>query len=772
MVRDPGNRMEPEGLDLRPSRALTALNALFSVLAAAALWLSGLSAPLEQGLQSLLFDMRRGQASGELVIVEMDAASLAAIRRWPWDRRHYARVLEKLDAAGVRSIAFDVDFSTPSNPASDAALAQSLSAARGHVILPTFGQQAAHGSPRVLDALPIAPLRQSATLASVSVVPDADGQVRRLPLGTVTGGLPRPSLSAQIAGRGGSAGRDFPLDRSIDPGTIPRLSFIDVERGEFDPSALRGRDVIVGATALELGDRYAVPGHGALPGVVVQAIGVETLRRGVPVEGGGAIALLFAALWGLWLFQSPTMAGTLLRFGLSMSALVVLWHACWGGFQALLTIAPGAIALTLVAIARLAFIYRQEERFRQTRDTETGLPNRRAMSGTRAAGDFTIAAAIGNFERLHAVLGEAGSAELVRKLAERIAMTLDGSLVYRLDDRVLAWSPPASGSRPEQVLAGLSNSLRKPVEVAGRHVDAHIAFGIASAGAAAEAALAAIEASRNGEQWRYHEIAERAALEQQVSLMGELDAAIDIGELEVVYQPQLHLASNRIDAVEALVRWNHPERGYLRPDAFIPLAEEADRIDDLTLFVLARTIEDLRDWCARDLVLRAAVNISARLLSSPRFMAAAEAIIAGTGVPRHRLIFEVTESAAFCDSDTAVEALEAFRAMGIEISMDDYGTGQSTLSYLKRLPLAELKIDRSFVQFAHRDRSDALLVRSTLNLAHELGLRVVAEGVEDPECLEFLREINCDYAQGYLIGKPLRAAELEAALRDDAKLAA
>lgn len=750
----------------------SAVITLACVAVAIALLLSGMLTPLEQALQTSLFGMRKGEASGKLVIVEMDAASIAAIRRWPWDRKHYAAVVDQLDAAGARSIALDVDFSTGSNPTSDAALAKSFLAARSHIILPTFGQRAAHRSGRVLDALPIATFRQSTSLGSVSVIPDADGQVRRLPLGTVTAGVPRPSLSVQIAGRDGRAGRDFPLDRSIAPDTIPRLSFIDIERGEFERSAVSGKDVIIGATAVEMGDRYAVPGHGVLPGVVIQAIAAETVGRSVPVEGGGNIVLLLAALAGLWISRSTQKADTLTRFILSAAGLALLWHVSWAVLHVLLSIAPGGVVILTAAIARISGLYRREQKFRLTHDADTGLPNRKAMAQSPSGGDFTIAVVIGNFERLHAVIGDAGCADLVMTLAKRIALNTEGSAVYRLDDRVLAWSPALMNAQPEHHLTELSDILKQPVEVAGRHVDAQIALGIATSGAHAEAALAATEALRKGETWLFHEIAERAALEQQVSLMGELDAAIAQGQLEVVYQPKLNLASDRIDAVEALVRWNHPNRGYLRPDTFIPLAEEADRIDDLTLFVLKRTIEDLGGWCARGLVLHAAINISARLLSLPRFLAATELVLAGTGVPRHRLIFEVTESAAFRDTGLAVEALERFRAMGIEISMDDYGTGQSTLSYLKRLPLAELKIDRSFVQFAHRDRGDALLVRSTLNLAHELGMRVVAEGVEDPECLAFLRQIGCDYAQGYLIGKPMGAGDLVVAVSDNAKLAA
>lgn len=750
---------------MRPSLTRAAVMGALSVAAAAALWLAGVLVPLDRSLQTAFFGMQTRNASGGLVVVEMDAASLAAIRRWPWDRAHYAKLVDELDAAGARSIAFDVDFSAPSNPASDRRLAQSFAAARSQIVLPTFSQKAAHGSQRVLDAVPIAALRRSATLASVSVVPDSDGQVRRMPLGTITAATPRPSLSAQIAQRGGSVDRDFPLDLSIDPASIPRISFIAVERGEFATALIAGKDVLIGATAVEMGDRYAVPGRGVLPGVVIQAVAAETLRRGVPTEASGALALLLALLAGPWVSRSRSRSEIAARALLGAVGLVLVWQACWSALQVLVEIAPGIVALAAMAGLRLLALLRAERIFRRTHDAETGLPNKHAMKQVGAVGSFTVAASVTNFERLHAVLGEDGSAELLRKLAQRIGMASGGSAVYRIEDKVLAWTSAADDMAPERVLPGLGNVLRQPVEVNGRHVDAHVAFGIAAANALSEASLAASEAARSGAQWHYHEAAEKAVLEQQVSLMGELDAAISMGQLEVVYQPKYHLPSDRIDAVEALVRWNHPDRGYLNPDLFVPLAEEADRIDDLTLFVLRRTISDLGAWCAQGLIMSAAINISARLLSSPHFLAAAKALLVGTGVPRARLIFEVTESAAFLDADRATEALKAFHAMGVAISMDDYGTGQSTLSYLKRLPLSELKIDRSFVQFAHRDRNDALLVRSTLNLAHELGLKVVAEGVEEPECLQFLKDIGCDYAQGYLIGKPMQSDALIAAVK-------
>jgi diguanylate cyclase len=210
----------------------------------------------------------------------------------------------------------------------------------------------------------------------------------------------------------------------------------------------------------------------------------------------------------------------------------------------------------------------------------------------------------------------------------------------------------------------------------------------------------------------------------------------------------------------------------LPPDCFIPVIEEAGRIDDLTLEVLGQSIRAMRTWCDQGLVIGVAVNISAGLLASDSFAEKALALVQRSEVPAKRLTFEVTESAQFEDTDKAVAILERFCAAGITISMDDYGTGQSTLNYLKLLPINELKIDRSFVQHAHIDKGDAMLVRSTVQLAHELGIKVVAEGIEDEACLDYLKTIGCDYAQGYFVGKPLIAADLAALVSRPMKIAA
>jgi EAL domain-containing protein (putative c-di-GMP-specific phosphodiesterase class I)/CHASE2 domain-containing sensor protein len=747
---------------------ITAL--LLSCLAGIAAGASGIGVGGERTIREAAWQLRQHAASGQIHIVEIDARSIGAIDKWPWPRSNYAMLIDRLRQAGAASILFDVDFSSQSPaPAEDAAFAAALARAEGKVVLPTFGQESGGGQEGWTDSLPTPQLREHATLAAVSILPDADGYVRRAPVGTMTGGLPRPSLSVTIAGMDGAADEDFPIDFAIDPNTIPRHSFIDIRDGKFDPREIAGKDVVIGATAVEMGDRYAVPNYGVIPGVVIQALAAETLRRGLPREAGWPLPLALAALLGWTILGMRTrqhLAAAMVGSPIILFATSVLAD---GAGHWLLPMIPAVV--TIVSASGLAMAMRATAAARRRRmhDVGTGLPNRLALREAMRsyAGIGVVTAHLAEFDKLAAGLDAAAIAELVRRVRDRIALVSEGSSVYRIEDRVLAWRCYDEETL-ETRLASLRAAMLAPVEIGGRRVDVSLALGFATEAAAtapdrciANAALAAQRAMAAGERWHFHDADEDEAIDRELSLLGELDEAIGKGEIHVVYQPKLDLRTDRIASVEALVRWHHGTRGFLRPDLFIPLAERNDRIAALTLHVLARTITDVKHWHALGHRITGAINLSAKLLSSPDFIAALRDLIHKSGIEPDALTFEVTESATMHDPDAAIAALRSFRDLGIAISMDDYGTGQSTLSYLKQLPLNELKIDRSFVQFAHQNRGDGVLVRSTIDLAHNLGLKVVAEGAEDEECLAFLRAAGCDMVQGYVISRPVAAQEIE-----------
>ena len=751
--------------DLPDSLLLRLIGTLALALLVAMAAGGGAFRSFEDRLDEITFAVFERPASGQVQLVEMDAASMAGIRQWPWSREHYARVVQQLDAAGVRSISFDVDFSSASQPAGDAAFAEAIGGARAPVALATFAQAAGFREVRQLDSLPIPALREHAQLASVSVMPDRDGFVRRMPLGTVTDGIARPSIAAVVAGRAGSAGESFPIDFSVNPGAIPRHSFIAVERGEFDRASLAGKDVIIGATAIELGDRYPVPRYGVIPGVIVQALAAETLAERVPVYGSWMAPLVLAILLSLVAGAARARSMVALRSALAAAALIAMWLAARHNNAVWFEIVPALVLVGMASALRLVILTHRYAELGRRMDSESGLPNRMAL----AARDqdlrvrYFVAAQIDDFDGLKLAVGEDNLGDLLRRLAERLQVAGGAEAVYRIDMRTLVWPSPLELTELEPLLAGLRAVMRSPFEVAGRRLGLSLTFGVAPvdiADSAGKAAHAASLAKRSGKAWRLHTEDEGAVASEQFSLLGELDDALRNGNMAVVYQPKLNLATDRIDAVEALVRWKHPVRGMLPPDSFIPMIEEAGRIDDLTIAVLSQSLRDMKRWCEQGLVIGVAVNISASLLTSESFASRALALVTRSGAPVHRLTFEVTESAQFENVETAIATLNRFRAAGIGISMDDYGTGQSSLNYLKLLPVCELKIDRMFVQHAHVDHGDAMLVRSTVQLAHELGLKVVAEGIEEAACLAFLKEIGCDYAQGYFVSEPLGAQEL------------
>ena len=576
-------------------------------------------------------------ASGKVTVVEMDAESIASIRRWPWSRSNYAKVVDRLRQAGAASIVFDVDLSATSDKTGDDSLAAALARAKGRVALPTFGQLAGSGDRRTIDSLPIEKFRRNVALASVSIRPDSDGLVRRMPLGTITDGTPRPSLSAYIAAVSGTANRDFPIDMAIDPQSIPRLSFVAVRDGRFDPARVRGKNILIGATAIEMGDRYATQ-WGVVPGVVIQALAAETLLRGIPADGWPMVTLALAALIvALALsFQSSVPGIALSAVGaiLVMTGVLVAQHR----YQ---TIYPLAVPLAMITIGAIACLIRDViARFRKERsvDEPTGLPNARALVGS-AKGDAAVVLAVAridNHDALRAILGPRDTANLIIRVGERMALIAEDKLVYRTADRQLAFKLTTQEAI-DDTLHGLRSILLQPVEIGGRRVDIAVSIGIASGAnrqidnLIADATLAAEEARDADVFWR-RAATDIDSLEQSISLMGELDEAITNGQIEVFYQPKYHLREKRIVGVEALVRWRHPVRGFIGPDLFIPIAEKTNRIAPLTLYVIGKVVRDLAAMRVASPDITAAINLSAKLLSSANFNAAVERIVTNAGL--------------------------------------------------------------------------------------------------------------------------------------------
>jgi EAL domain-containing protein (putative c-di-GMP-specific phosphodiesterase class I)/CHASE2 domain-containing sensor protein len=728
---------------------------------------SGVGAPLDQQLRSARDGIRLHPASGQIGIVEIDARSLAKIGSWPSPRSVHAKAIRRLTAAGARSIAFDVDFSATSTPAEDAALAAALDNAGHSIILPTFDQRASSTSSDFVENLPAKPFEGKAFLGAVNIIPDPDSYVRQMLLGVATKGVPRPSLPAMLAEKSAEIGRSFDIDYSINPDTIPRYSYVDLLEGKIPASQLAGKRFLIGATAIEMGDRYSVPRYGVLSGVVIQALAAETLLEGpIPRSWSGLPALLLALLLLGFVSRGGSRPKRIAAFAAGSTAIALLPLATEALFALSFPIAPALVTLFTATLGAGITFFGERYQQRALRDRDTNLPNLAALelgtAGQSRPGGIVVAR-IDRFAAIASGLGSAATANLVLRVADRLSFINSGCAIYRIDEASLAWvEEKANEASMDDRLQSIAAIMRSPVDC-GRMVDVKLTLGIASESGAptkqlvADASLAAVHAAQRGGLWERFAGAESDETNWHLSLLGELEAAMSAGQVWNAYQPKLDLRTGRIIGAEALVRWQHPQRGSIAPDGFIPLVEEHGRARDLTAHVLSHALEDALLWDAAGYPIGVAVNVSATLLADHEFIETVGLTLQSSALAAGRVTIEITESAAMNSPERAIAALESWRALGVNISIDDYGTGQSSLGYLQKLPATELKIDKSFVQTIGSDHRNAIMVRSTIALAHELGMKVVAEGIEDEGCLQLLTEMGCDTGQGYHISRPVAA---------------
>jgi diguanylate cyclase (GGDEF)-like protein len=421
------------------------------------------------------------------------------------------------------------------------------------------------------------------------------------------------------------------------------------------------------------------------------------------------------------------------------------------------------------------------------RDTLTGLPNRALFSdrleqALRLAPRMNASVSVllmdvDNFKYVNDTLGHQVGDLLLREVAERLSAVVrrESDTVARLGgDEFVVLLPSDDVEGALRVSRGLQAALEAPMRVDGHVVDCRVSMGIASYPVHGDSAttlmrradVAMYTAKRLNNGLAVYDDRHDHDSRARLSLMGELRQAVDQGQLRLHYQPKVHLGNPRELHVEALVRWQHPVRGMVPPSEFIPFAEQTGFVRAITQWVLAEAVRQCAEWRRAGLATHVWVNISARDLLDPDLAERFAALVAAHACPAASVGLEITESAILDDPGLALRNLERLSALGCRMAIDDYGTGYSSLAYLKRLPVNELKIDRSFVMSMVAEASDAVIVRSTIELAHNMGLLVVAEGVEDEATLRRLRDMGCDLVQGFHLCRPLPAPEAARWLRE------
>ncbi len=410
-------------------------------------------------------------------------------------------------------------------------------------------------------------------------------------------------------------------------------------------------------------------------------------------------------------------------------------------------------------------------------DELTGLANRALFIdrvahalGRRERDGTTLAVLLldlDDFKTVNDGLGHAAGDSMLTAVAERLAtLVRPGDTTARLggDEFAMALVDLPHEEAAINAVERIISVLAQPLDIEGKEVFVQASIGLAFAGEGpvtpeevlrnADAAMYVVKTDGKGRYAIFQPHMHAAAL-HRLDLRADLQRALDHDEFALHYQPIVSMATGSVVGVEALVRWRHPQRGLVPPDAFIPLAEETGLVVPLGFWVLERACRQVVEWSHESPGLSVSINVSQRQLRREEFGAEVGQVLASTGIDPSRIALEITESAIMADVETTIERLQALKTLGVRLAVDDFGTGYSSFSWLRQLPVDVLKIDKEFVDELGRREEGGFLVAAIIDLAHNLGLRTVAEGIERPTQLARLRDMRCDLGQGFHVGKPM-----------------
>lgn len=907
MFADTGRRFKS-----RPASKVVVF-ALLAVVVFILLQWSGLLERPEAGLRDRIVGLLVEQQPSNLVILEIDSASIEAIGQWPWPRSVYATAINALGQADIRSLMVDVDFSAASSLGGDAELegAIRLVAETVPVFLPVFVQRRSQTDSALMIRRPLQGLAESVELVSVNMYPASDGLVRSLSVGfRWQDQFYRGAWNALAE----QADTGTWIDYTISPESFRYVSFIDLLEGRVPERILRGRDIIIGSTAIELGDNLATPIHQVLPGAVIQALGAQTLRNGglyalAPVAGFIILALFWlgstlvfsrcgwhrglqvlglmivawlgvfalahlyanlvldvfkplflcalvyvainlarldsATLDRLWLqitlrdnealldrivattndyILCVDRNGTITKANQSIQLLcdrsdsdmensplsdclpdarhgllalpsmpfdthVVTSAGQHIPVQATVSrVATSGDAIFTVVLRDLSerVAREQELEYRATYDGLTGLLNRSTFFDRvnetleRYQSGCLICLDIDYFKEVNDTYGHVAGDELLKAVAQRIEKYV-GNLGYcaRIGgDGFALWLPGlrffAGGS---QFCEQLLEEVESPLTLA---IIGDVPLQIsATAGAAdygsdnnitdqshqqssatqAETLLRqATDAMRLGKQEGiavrcYRESDNQAAM-RRLELVPAIRTHINNDAFYLVYQPKLELSTLTPIGCEALLRWPQNADEVVPVTQLIEVAENSRQIVPLTRWVVETILAQEAEWEEKGWPKHIALNLSARLFQDRNFIAGLKDLL-NSSSGYFAIECEITETALLGNEDRALALVSELVDSGATLAIDDFGTGYSSLAYLQNLRASVLKIDRSFVSDIQDSPGNQVIVRSTINMAHELGMTVVAEGVETLKDEQFLRVHGCDLVQGYLYARPL-----------------
>lgn len=766
------------------------LSVVLSGLVAFGLAHTGVLTSLDNILENQRLEWNNRAPSGDVILVEIDSTSLRDLDRWPWPRTIYADLLDTLMEMGADEVAFDVDFSSRSTEADDAAFQAALQRAGGYAYLAAF-EQISGITGELERADPLARFSRYADPVIVNVILDRWGLARAVPLQAVSGNPPTPAIALQL----GRPMTTFPstalIDFSIDLNAIDRMPVADVLNGKIAAARIAGKRVVVGASAIELRDLFSTPRFGIIPGPLVQIAATETIaadRVLHPVStetligifaGIGLLSLLVLATYGIAAATvTALVAGVLLELAAAL---------LFGTYATLINTAVihTAIVVFLVLIGtEQAYIWLTQRQAMQARlqhlarfDEVTGARTRYGFIEKLQADIVTenpmlvLVVEIHRLEAIRGALGYAIADATLREIAERLGKIVP-DYVARVGDKrfAVALRSRDTAHGVDQLSEQISFALNEPFSVEERLVHIDIAMAGASVAEAGESASSLLtcaelslgQVSTGGETGAtLFDPAFAEALSRRRQLDLDMRAALRENQFRLAMQPQVKLRTGKLVGVEALIRWQHPDLGYIPPPELIGLAEETGFIVDLGAWVLVEACRLSASWSWHG---RVAVNVSPLQISMADMPGTVRSALASSGLAASQLEIEVTETVAAGEGSSVGQVLQNIRDLGVTVAIDDFGTGFSSLSYLNKLPFDMLKIDRSFVTNVHADMDRRAIVEAIIAMGKKLGKTILVEGVETAAEHDLMCALGCDVGQGYFYGKPVDANKLSAHL--------
>jgi diguanylate cyclase (GGDEF)-like protein len=606
----------------------------------------------------------------------------------------------------------------------------------------------------------------------------------------------------------------FPIELSVALLYLPPTAGLIALVGACDQRELRGEIPLLKALWTRAQIAAAVMCESLVFHEILGDLDVKNLESGQIVHyiPKIALAVLFASIAGYvvnlgavaiytsisrgenpWVFIRKVHVGVFGEFVIAYTALalfsvlVVTGFSTFGAFSVVIFLAPLLFARQMFqrthslqeATDELA-VKQAENEYQALHDSLTGMPNRmffhqRLLAEIESARESNgrmavILMDLDHFKEINDTLGHHFGDMLLQEIGPRLARVLrDNDLMARLggDEFGIVLPDLPSEDVALRIADRVLEELEQPVSVEGLALDIAGSIGIALFPMQAEDAetllrradVAMYVAKENGGGYEVYQDSFDRHNPQRLTLIGQVRPALETGEFVMYYQPKVRLMDGRVAGAEALIRWEHPTLGLVPPDEFIPLVEKTVLLRPLTYYVAESVLRQWREWASMGIRLPIAINVSPRSLLDSDFPDQINALLRDHDVPPAFLRIELTEGFLMGDSGRSIAVLDALSNVGVGLSIDDFGTGYSSLSYLKRLPIEEIKIDRSFVMQMHVDANDFMIVRATVDLGRNLGLRVVAEGVEDLATFDRLADFGCDEAQGYYISRPMSAIE-------------